>query len=549
MSTKTKKLLSAVMIVVLLGAGFVLSQRTNGIRTEQGLARMELPAQARPDLLTNVLLSVGRALAVDYLWIGLQNMQQEGRYFDAMQRAEWICHLQPHFPAVWIFHSWNLSYNISVAMNSEEDRWRWVLNGIEILRDRGIALNPQTVKLYQQLAWIYHHKVGGLSDDCHWYYKSQLALAIEDIVGWPEEQYALMARSPRTWEALMARPGMAGILAQFEGFGLDARKDLFALLAKPQEYGEKVQAFLADPANQEDLQMLEGHLRRDRLYKEWKLDAEKIAKLRTDDMFGPLDFRTPQAHAIYWSYLGQEMSGDDASFEALSADRVVYGSLQDLVRRGRIHVSKESPLPLISPDVRFIPVVHHWYVAFGKKWAQINEEEWDGTAGETFRSGHVNFLRKGITLYYQYGRMDKAREYWDTMTEMYPLPEYGVGMEAYVHKLILEDLLSPGLPDVNASVQFFLMDAYRRYALGDDYSAMGMERLAKTLYDSYQDERSWSGEMAAKRVAMPSWPEMVRKTREQAYAALPPELSQRLRERLGDAAGGDSKAEPSPVNP
>jgi len=78
---------------------------------------------------------------------------------------------------------------------------------------------------------------------------------------------------------------------------------------------------------------------------------------------------------------------------------------------------------------------------------------------------------------------------------------------------------------------------------------MGMERLAKTLYDSYQDERSWSGEMAAKRVAMPSWPEMVRKTREQAYAALPPELSQRLRERLGDAAGGDSKASPSPVNP
>ena len=35
--------------------------------------------------------------------------------------------------------------------------------------------------------------------------------------------------------------------------------------------------------------------------------------------------------------------------------------------------------------------------------------------------------------------------------------------------------------DVNAMVTLMLIDAYRRYALGDDYTAMAMERLAKTL--------------------------------------------------------------------
>jgi len=516
----------------LLGVCFGFAGKLNVQRRDLDLVRMELPAQARPDLLTNVLLSVGRALAVDYLWIGLENMKQQGRYFDAMQRAEWICQLQPHFPSVWIFQAWNMSYNISVAMTTGEDRWRWVKNGIELLRDRGIPLNPKSIAMYQQLAWIFHHKVGGLSDDWHWYYKIQLARAMEPIVGHPDrgEKYDLMAQAPENETELLEVPKMKEFLDAFRKFKLDPFEDFFRILSNRDEYGEKVVALMDDPDYEHCRRMLEGFLRAQRLKNEWKMDIKIIAELRDKDMYGPLDFRTPQAHAIYWANKAFKVVGQDTSFDALSNDRVIYRSLQDLVRRGRFIITPEGR-PLIAPDIRFIPVADRVYLSLGKKYAEAEGKEWDGTAGETFRSGHVNFLRKGIQLYYQYGNYAMAEKYWKKLKKLYPNPEYNVTMERYVYDQIMEDMEGVGMVDANATIVFFLVQAYRRYAMDDDYSAVAMERLAKRLYDFYMKDHRWKG--PTERVGLPPWKNVVADARAAALRDLPDQMKERLRRKLG----------------
>jgi len=529
MSTIMKKIIAVLLMIALLMGGFFLVGQVNASRRSLGLTQMELPEQARPDLLTSVLFSVGRALAVDYLWIGLQKMQEDGRYFDANQRAEWICKLQPHFTAVWVFQAWNMSYNISVAMTTGEDRWRWVKNGYELLRDQGIPLNPKSIGMYQQLAWIFHHKIGAMSDDQHWYYKIQIAKAMEDIIGWPEPKYDIIVKAPATWEELIKDEKMAQFVKQIEEFQINPREKFLYLLSHQSEFGEKVLAFVNDPKNAEQKSTLEGFLRSQRLKNEWKLDPKVIGELRTDKMYGPLDFRTPEAHAIYWSYYGFKQVGADTSFEALNTDRVIYGSLQELVRRGRFFISEDG-VPLISPDINMVPVVNRIYLSLGEKWAKAENIPSDGTAGETFKAGHINFLRKAIGLCYQYGAEQMAKKYWDQLTKMYPNPEYNIGMERFIYKYVLEDMQSFGLTDVNASVNLFLFQSYLRYAAGDDYAALGMRKTATMMYSTYMKNRKLKEETG--RMSMADFKQIDKNALEMALKSLPENLRQRLEARL-----------------
>ena len=537
-----KKIIAIILTMALLTSGYFLVIQLNNYRQSMELTRANLSVQATPDLLTNVLLSVGRALAVDYLWIGLQKMQEEGRYFDAMQRAEWICQLQPHFPSVWVFQSWNMSYNISVAMTTGEDRWRWVRNGYELLRDRAIPLNPKSIVLYYQLSWIFFHKIGALSDDYHWYYKIQLARAMEKIIGWPDAKYDLMAKAPSDWETLLKNKEIALFVRKLREMKIDPRKDFLNILKKREEMGEKVLALIDAPANRSSRDALEGFLRADALRTKWKMDPKIIADLRKPDMYGPLDFRLPQSHAIYWAYLGLKRSGRNVSFDALNAimkkgdtfnalncKRVIYGSLQDIFKRGRFIITSDG-IPLISPDIRFIPILHRVYLSLGKNYAEAEGKKWDGTAGETFRSGHVNFLRKAIAMYFQYGRMDMAKKYWKILNKLYPNKEYNIGMQAYIYKYIREDLQSMGLADANATVMMFLMQAYTRYALGDDYEAAALKKWAKMVYDAYMKDKLLRQQTG--RTALASWDKMNRQAIEFVLKSISPKLAQRLCERL-----------------
>ena len=111
--------------------------------------------------------------------------------FDAKQLAEWITTLQPRFGPVWEFHAWNMAYNISAAIPASEkaERRRWARNGYELLRDKGIELNPKDISLYRELGRIFQHKISGVTDDTNKYYKLQLALSIEPLLGPATNEY------------------------------------------------------------------------------------------------------------------------------------------------------------------------------------------------------------------------------------------------------------------------------------------------------------------------------------------------------------------------
>ncbi|MEN8128524.1 MAG: hypothetical protein ABFR90_12090, partial [Planctomycetota bacterium] len=206
---------------VLLTAASTRMESIHKAREEMGLVANASLENAPPSLaFATVAMGAFRGLVVDILWMRADNLKQEGKFFDAKQLAEWITTLQPRFAAVWDFHAWNMAYNISVAIpnTQPEERWRWVQNGYELLRDRGIEMNPKSILLYRSLAWIFQHKIGGVTDDAHRYYKREIALSVRSALGEdPSNAYfQSLIEQPKTLEKILTDKAVARFIEELQ---------------------------------------------------------------------------------------------------------------------------------------------------------------------------------------------------------------------------------------------------------------------------------------------------------------------------------------------
>jgi len=140
---------------------------------------------------TNVFYSAAlgsfRGILANVLWYHAEKQKQAGRLFDANDTAQLITEIMPQFPHVWAYNAWNMAYNISVITQTPTERWDWVQKGVDLLRSRGIPANPKAIRLYRELSWIFSHKIGGWSDDMHWFYKRAVANEWQQLLGPPPE--------------------------------------------------------------------------------------------------------------------------------------------------------------------------------------------------------------------------------------------------------------------------------------------------------------------------------------------------------------------------
>src|SRR5262245_57313891 len=195
-----KFLLIAIMAGLFTAVGF--SQRAlNRDRESLGLTRTTVLESAPPVLaFTTVALGGFRGIIANILWIRASDLQDNGKYFEMVQLADWITKLQPHFTQVWVHQAWNMAYNISVKFPDHHDRWLWVQRGIELLRDQGMKYNPHEILMYRELAWFFQHKMGAYLDDAHLTYKYEWAKEMQELFGGERPNFDELL-NPQTDEA------------------------------------------------------------------------------------------------------------------------------------------------------------------------------------------------------------------------------------------------------------------------------------------------------------------------------------------------------------
>jgi hypothetical protein len=241
MKTTRIALLAALLF---LGVCGVWQTRLAARRTAMGLPPGDTVAGTPPMVtLTTVMLGGFRGLLADVLWLRATHLQDQGRYFELVQLADWITKLEPHSTLTWGFQAWNMAYNISAMMSEPAERWQWVQNGIRLLRDDALRYNPRDARLHFELGWIFQHKIGTEADKMAPYFLQRLAVEVDALLPGGE---------------LTGVPAGAGTAA-----------------ALRQQFG---------------------------------LDPAEMARITAS--VGPLDWRLPETHAIYWADQGLRASGD-----------------------------------------------------------------------------------------------------------------------------------------------------------------------------------------------------------------------------------------------
>ncbi len=495
----------------------------NSQRKEMKLIINEPLENAPPSLaFATVAMGAFRGLLVDILWIRADTLKDKGEFFDARQIAEWITTLQPRFAPVWEFHAWNMAYNISVAIpaTQPDERWRWVKNGYELLRDKGIPLNPKSISLYQELARIFHHKMGFVSDDAHAYYKLQLALAMEPLLGPADNQFFKeLAEAPADWQKIIKDPDVAQFITALKSADKAFNDDesfvgnYLSLRQNPAGFSPDAFDVIDNFRGTEALRKFDIFAKAYYLRNTWKLDPvfmQQLNKTYGPTNFNdpntnlPLDWRHPDVHAIYWALKGLQIaSKKEFSIAEINTDRIVNHSLQNLFRNGKIFIynvpveipsdsySQEPQIKIekqifLRPDLRMFEQYNKAALKIIEKYENLG----DIGGLTTLKEGHRNMLRNALFSFYQAGHNPQAQKIYEQLRELYPQDEFKVPLVIFIRNRLREELRHTNLNNAKEIVIMMLRESYFRYAMHDDGEAFGREKMAKEMYDSYQSPYS-----------------------------------------------------------
>jgi hypothetical protein len=428
-----------------------MQKSLNRDRAQLGLTIAE-PLENAPPVLafTTVALGGFRGLISNYLWIRANDLEQDDKFFEAAQLADWITDLEPHFPQVWAFQAWNMAWNISVKFKDFADRWRWVEHGIELLRDHGSALQPgRPLLLYQQLALDFSKQNGSEPRRREFYYKQRMGAGNDAVVSAPN--------------------------------GTN-----FSALVHPQTAEERTNALL--------------------LREKYKIDPAFAQKV--DAQYGPFDWRLPETHAIYWGAMGLDAANKNPDKvkpnDVMTLRRIIYQSMLQSFHHGRYIANPFTQDYSLGPNLDLVPQVNDAYL-------QMYAEETDPAQRDDILKAHRNFLKDAVYFLYGNNRVAEAAKWYKMLGEKYPdKPILDKDPNSFPRTLTLDEYAVARIQDelgdtseerTTAVVQGLLSQSYLNIAIGQDDRAAGFKLLAGKVYQHYVSKTVGHGNEA--RVPLP----------------------------------------------
>ena len=404
---------------LLLTAGF-FQRSLNVQRADPALGLTQTaPLENAPPMLAFTTMALGsfRGLIANALWVRAQDLQLEEKFFEMVQLSDWITKLQPRIGKVWVHQAWNMSYNISVKFSDPADRWRWLQRGIELLRDEGLKYNPGDPEIYQELSWQFQHKLGQNLDDAHIFYKTQWAHQMQELLG-------------------PGRPDFDGLIAP-----------------KTDEQRQKAQI----------------------LRDKFKLDPAFMKQV--DAEYGPLEWRLPEAHAIYWAEQGRKNA---RTTNPLALRRPVYQSQLQSVFRGRILLERPDGSYVFGPDLNKIPAA---FEAYEKMLAEEKDKP------DAVKRAQRNFLREAVNLLYTHNRMREAAQWFKVLRERYPdsVPA-GEDLDTFVLRRITDNLPQLTQNQARTMIEGLLTRYLYALSLGEDDNAAGLLKMVQGIYRYYNEK-------------------------------------------------------------
>ena len=204
------------------------------------------------------------------------------------------------------------------------------------------------------------------------------------------------------------------------------------------------------------------------LREKYKIDpvfAEKV-----NAQYGPLDWRLPEAHAIYWGAFGLEKArenpGKVKADDLITLRRNIYQSMLYAFYHGRFIANPFNQSYELGPNLDLIPKVNDAYETL------MGE---DPKYTDNVATAHRNFLRNAVYFLYEDNRLAEAAKWLHYLGERYPdkpiidrdpdsFPR-NVTLDQYAVARVQEDIGETSEERTTAAVEGLLVQAYRALAL------------------------------------------------------------------------------------
>lgn len=462
MSKPLSFLLAVILTVICLGAVWKIQDSQKQIIVENKLMPEDFAKQhgAPPGVaLSNVFLGPFRNLLVNALWLRMERLQKQGKFFEMVQLADWILRVQPENGTVAQYLAWNMAYNITVTQQNYETRRRWIRKALETLQT-AMKYNPNNRILYREMGWIYQHKLGDELDNAGPYYREKMAEENFRIFGGVHSpDWKQLAAEPVSWEAFYAKnPLLKRICSDREE---DLEKVFFETGALPEKL----------ILNDADKEKLTTFLRNIVIRKDLLIDPEHAAWI--EETYGKLNWLLPEAFSIYWGSMGLKKIQDD---ETLHCQRLVSQGLKMMMLSGRIIYADGKPGKnyIRLPDFNLVDGACREI----KKTADL-------TSGGIQYSGYHYFLMDVVEMLYLYGYKDRAEKYYKILEEEVPTETKGRSLQEFVMARVREKIQVFRNEQLQTTVSSFILQSIFAFANDADDDAQEMLKSAEMIYKAY----------------------------------------------------------------
>jgi hypothetical protein len=210
-----------------------------------------------------------------------------------------------------------------------------------------------------------------------------------------------------------------------------------------------------------------------------------------DQLYGPLEWRLPEAHAVYWAALGLKIAANNPSKvkdqDLITLRRVIYQSMQMSFQRGRLVTNPFAQAFEFGPNLDIIPKVSAAY-------EQAAEE--DASNHDYILQAHKNFLKDAVYFLYQDNRLADAAYWYGYLARKYPnadvlggkpgtSPARGVSLDRYCISRIQEDVDGTPRDRIEGTIEGQINYSYHYLSIDEDERAAGYKLLARKLWEIY----------------------------------------------------------------
>lgn len=432
---------------------FRQDKQLNARQTNEGVP----PAYA----LADGLLGGFRGFFISTLWMRAQNMKNDGKYYEMVDIYRIISTMEPNYPNAWANMAWDLSYNVAAEFsNDPEERVYWIFRGIHMLRNQAIRHNPRSARLYFELAWIFYNKAADSIDPAFPLYRKYIAIEVLNVLrstGPKQQLQAIVAATAKypSYKDFLKLESVKALSQELTEAGYKMPEGALQAFIERDKKTEKILK------NKEKLKLLTefAALQVNKSLRK-ELNMDPAVMLLLNEKFGNINWLLPQAHSLYWAWLGQDARvARDPNYKKMRYDRLVYFSLIQLAHHGQGMITQNMTV-IGRPD----PEILDNTIKFMKDLL----EKYEGAAGhDGMKAGFMNLLRTSIFNYYFLGDMLKAEQIRQQLIDISGQEEgYGGNLSDFVRSEI-PDFIDGLLPDQAMSLLIsFCSKAYYSLSLG-----------------------------------------------------------------------------------